>query len=126
MAECDGTWVIRREWTVPREFPFRQPLGLSPLGRPNLVDEPCAPVHPDLSQLPTLVIWPPPDRFMLTEQELMRIMETYADLPANEKTVDLLFNTMRNNGFGVMEINLVAGGYRIELTNGWVYWVTAT
>lgn len=125
MAECDGTWVIRREWTVPREFPFRQPLGLSPLGTPNLVDAPCAPVHPDLSQLPPLVVWPPPDRFMLTEQELMRIMETYADLPANEKTVDLLFNTMRNNGFGVMEINLVADGYRIELTNGWVYWVSA-
>jgi hypothetical protein len=62
---------------------------------------------------------------MITEQELMRIMETYADLPANQKTVDLLFNTMRNNGFGVMEIKLVAGGYRIELTNGWVYWVTA-
>lgn len=124
MAECGGTWVVRREWTVPREWPFRQPLGLTPLGTPILQDPLHAPIHPQ-TELPPLVVWPPPDRFMLTEQELMRIMETYADLPASDKTVDLLFNTMRNNGFGVMEIKLVAGGYRIELTNGWVYWVTA-
>lgn len=119
------TWTIRREWLVPREFPFRQPLGLSPLGTPNLVDAPIAPVHPDLSQLPPLVIHPLPDRFELTQEELGRIMEAYADLPADDKTVDLLFNTMRNNGFGVVEIKVVAGGYRIELTNGWVYWVNA-
>lgn len=114
-----GQWAIRREWTVPREWPFRQPLGT-----PVLQDAPCAPVHPDQSQLPPLHIWPIPDRFMLTEAELSRIMETYADLPADEKTADLLFNTMRNNGFGVVSIKTVADGFRIELTNGWVYWVS--
>lgn len=115
-----GNWTIRREWLVPREWPFRQPLG-----QPVLQDAPCGPVHPDPSQLPPLMIHPLPDRFELSETELARIMEAYADLPADDKTVDLLFNTMRNNGFGVVEIKVVDGGYKIELTNGWVYWVNA-